>query len=120
MKVTIDYLPPSVNSYWKRGKGGNIYRTQEATNWLTYASAIIRQKKRTLFETPVEIYITVNYENEKRDLDGFCKLTLDCLQYAGVIKNDNLRYVHNIFLYKGERQPKGKGSLEVEVVEIEK
>ncbi len=118
MKVIIDALPPSVNLYWKKGRYGNIYKTAEATNWQVYAISLIKKKRKTQFKKPVEIYITVNYDNERRDLDGFCKLVLDTLQFSGIIKNDNLKYVHNVFLYRGEKKPKGKGSLEVEVTEL--
>jgi len=120
MNIIIDVLPPSVNNYWGYSLKGYVYRKVEAKQWLTYASSIIRNKKKSMYTTAVEIGITVNYSKLNRDLDNMLKAILDCLQYAGIIKNDNMKYVEAIHIFKGERVDKGKENIEIEIYEIEK
>jgi len=118
MRIIIDVLPPSVNNYWGYSPKGYVYRKADAKQWLTYASALT--KKKVPFDTPVEIFVTVNYSKLNRDLDNMLKAILDCLRYANVIKNDNMKCVEAIHIYKGDKVAKGKESVEIQVDKIEK
>ena len=120
MNIIIDVLPPSVNNYWGYSLKGYVYRKVEAKQWLTYASSIIRNKKKSMYTTAVEIGITVNYSKLNQDLDNMLKAILDCLRYANVIKNDNMKCVEAIHIYKGDKVAKGKESVEIQVDKIEK
>lgn len=39
-------------------------------------------------DRPFKLYVDVYYDSNRPDLDNGLKVILDCLQYAGVIKND--------------------------------
>lgn len=107
MKVTIEGLPPSVNSYLGRGRNGSMFRTAETTNWLLYASALIKKEIKFKFSNAVQVFIKVNYSNTKRDLDNMNKLILDAIKYSGIIKDDSMKYVEKICISAGRKVEKG-------------
>lgn len=107
MKVTIEGLPPSVNSYLGRGRKGFMFRTRETTNWLLYATNRIKQEKQPLYKGAIQVYIKVNYSNNRRDLDNMNKLILDAIKYSGIIKDDSIKYVERICISTGRKVEKG-------------
>jgi|10_taG_2_1085330.scaffolds.fasta_scaffold30739_2 crossover junction endodeoxyribonuclease RusA len=83
--------PPSVNTYWRYGKGrfyiskkGIAYRDQVILNCMQAKLF----KKMLLGTLSVSIWA---YPPDKRhrDIDNLLKAVLDALEHAGVYKNDN-------------------------------
>ncbi len=69
---------------------GKIYRSQEYSSWRAEAAweARLQAGPRTISgKFKITAYF-VRPDNRARDLDNLLKAALDCLQHAGVIKND--------------------------------
>jgi crossover junction endodeoxyribonuclease RusA len=69
---------------------GRLYRSNEYSSWRATAAweARLQAGPRTISG---KFGITANFvrpDNRPRDLDNLLKAVLDCLQHAGVIKND--------------------------------
>lgn len=47
---------------------------------------------KNTIDKPFRMEIDVYFRNKRSDIDNAPKVVLDCLQYIGVIKNDNLCY----------------------------
>lgn len=121
MQIRIDELPPSVNLYTRfrvMKKGGRsipvAYKSAKAKTWLKYATKLLRDTGEK-FDGLVQVFIKVDYSNAGRDLDNFCKCTLDALTKSGVIKDDNMNNVAKITIVRGERVKRFQESLFIEV-----
>lgn len=64
-------------------------------------------------DRPFKLYVDVYYESNRPDLDNGLKVILDCLQYAGVVKNDRncIEIVARKFVDKAN--PRAEITLEV-------
>lgn len=64
-------------------------------------------------DRPFKLFVDVYYESNRPDLDNGLKVILDCLQYAGVIKNDRncIEIVARKFVDKAN--PRAEITLEV-------
>lgn len=123
MRIKLNRLPPSVNQYTKfrviKSKGiAYEYKTDEAKNWLKYAIYEIQKVAFQMYDTPVQLTITIDYSYAGRDLDNFNKMILDALKDAGVIKNDNMMYVHEICTKVGKRVTKDNEAVIIEIVKV--
>lgn len=106
-KFIINQKLPSFNDYIKACRtnkyvGAKMKEKVEQEIWYY----IISQLKNTKIKKPIVIHFTWIEENKRRDLDNIAfakKFILDALQKAGVLENDNQKYVKGFtdkFLYE--------------------
>lgn len=99
MRLVYKYKLPSLNDIIRAGRG-TWYKQAKIKKELTETlSWIFRvQSKGKSFDKHVIIHVSCYEPNMKRDddnvLSGACKVILDALQVAKIIKNDSPRYVH--------------------------
>lgn len=83
-------FPPTVNHYWKRGRG-RTYITAQGKAYAWEVAAIVKQAR---FKAPDGfLSMTVMLyppDNLVRDVDNYNKALLDSLVKAGAIKDDSL------------------------------
>lgn len=87
--LTIPGMPPTVNSYVRHSRGRH-FKTSEATKFQSDIAILAAGRsldcgKKTRYA--VEIHITLG-PKAKGDLDNFCKVCLDGLVIAKVIRSD--------------------------------
>lgn len=97
MKFTIHGRLPSLNEYIKECRG-NKYSANEfkeqVENGIIFT--IRRMKLKPPTKYPVKLKITWYEENKKRDVDNVVfavKFIQDALVKAGIIPNDNQKYI---------------------------
>lgn len=82
-------FPPSLNRLWRAGKG-KVYRSADYEAWRSESAWEARRQAGTR-KIAGQFRIIVNVvrpDRRHRDIDNLLKAVLDCLQHAGVIKND--------------------------------
>lgn len=93
IKITVPYLPPSVNSYWKRTAYGGVRTSEKAKEfkqnvayWVIWKYSI---PKKPVYETEdLEVSLILNFKNKiKCDIDNYCKGVLDSL--SGILWADD-------------------------------
>lgn len=89
-RLTLQQLPPSVNSIWRHTRGGKMYRTSQYMTFLrgeewNLAPQLARQHK---FVGPVFITVAMRRPRSNSDLDNRIKGVGDLLQSVGAIAND--------------------------------
>lgn len=85
-------VPPSTNQMYLKGRiKSPAYRQWEKDALWTIKVA----DGGMTFDVPVSIAIRVPY-NHRRDLDNYLKVTIDALDTAGVIFDDNMKRVPKI------------------------
>lgn len=84
---------PSSNRIWRKGRNGNIHKSDEYTHWLRDAGWEIQAQKggQPMPKPPYNIVLTM-HESEAVDLDNVIKATLDLLEAQNVITDDKLVY----------------------------
>lgn len=68
------------------------------------------------FDRPVSISLRV-YAVRPRDTDNNCKLILDGIVHAGVLKDDDYKHLPELHIYV-EKVSKGHERIEIDIVEI--
>lgn len=86
MKVILP-LPETTNTAYKFA-GRHMYKTDKAKVWEKEAYYILKKLRQKMIIKPVSLQIGL-YLKRDRDIDGSLKPILDCLQLAGIIKNDS-------------------------------
>lgn len=104
---TVPLVPPSVNHYWKRKRGGGYYLSEYARNWhYVFGICSIRLREecpcsvKARYEVEARIFLG---KGQKGDGDNFWKAIGDGLVKCGVIHSDSA--VDHWLLYKS-RDPK--------------
>lgn len=88
--LEIPGLPPTVNSCYRRGYS-NVYKTQKAREWQENTIALMEQAYagQQPYSGSVTVEISYLVHTKRRwDIDNRIKALQDCLQLAGVLKND--------------------------------
>ncbi len=83
---------PSKSNSYKIIKINNKYTLGKSVAVRNYEKSFILQSKvykNANLEGYLEIYMDVFYPNERSDLDGSQKVTIDCMQKVNAFKNDN-------------------------------
>lgn len=98
MKITVDALPISVNSLYKRGKYGT-YKTKDADSFRDLLWMSVINQGREKIPGFVEIKSAHFYFKDKKkfkssDVDNLLKHAIDSIVYSEVITDD--RYVKKI------------------------
>ena len=92
-EIVIDLpTPPSVNSIWKRGKGGHVYLDKKYEGWKQNADAALNKSRQVcgLRQIPglFTAQIIIKRTNKNRDIDNAIKVILDFAQRINLIAND--------------------------------
>lgn len=88
--------PPSANRIWRSGKG-NVYRSREYEAWTKVVGQELMIVRAKPIKGPVSLEIAVSVKSRK-DLDNFCKPTIDSLVKFGIIEGDDKKTVKSIRL----------------------
>jgi crossover junction endodeoxyribonuclease RusA len=81
-------LPPSLNNIFANGAGGGRVKTKAYKAWRNAAAWEIKLQRVPLIEGDVVVHLTIERPNAASDIDNRLKPIFDCMQTAGVIKND--------------------------------
>ncbi|MGL5962758.1 MAG: RusA family crossover junction endodeoxyribonuclease [Cetobacterium sp.] len=89
VEIKIDFLPPSVNSYWKN-TGNRIYLSREARDYkfnLFYFLKISKIKTR-IMKGDLKVELILNFKDKrKRDIDNYNKGIFD--GFNGLLWDDD-------------------------------
>lgn len=97
LSITLDGLPPTVNHLYRTG-GRHRYKTAEGAAYQEATAAEMRAQREMLparrcvgpYLGPVALHIVMTSRTQRRwDLDNRVKAVQDCLQMAGIIKDDS-------------------------------
>ena len=87
----LDGLPPTINNYYRHSRR-TTYKRAEARAWQEVATANIKTAwgNRMAYGGAVRLHIIFEVQTRRKwDMDNRIKPLQDCLEYAGVIVNDN-------------------------------
>lgn len=95
-------LAPTVNNVWKHkavGRRAMVYMSKEGVEFRKKIAEII--KDRSLHNLKLESRLQVEIkllmpDKRKRDIDNFCKSTLDALTHAGLWVDDSQIDILNV------------------------
>lgn len=95
-------LAPTVNNVWKHkavGRRAMVYMSKEGVEFRKKITQIIQEK--SLHNLKLESRLQVEIEllmpdKRKRDIDNFCKSTLDALTHAGLWVDDSQIDILNV------------------------
>lgn len=83
-------IPAKKNNY--RSSGGKFYIDKKANKGIygiLVQLASSRNRPKTPIVHPIRVVVEIYTPNMRRDLDNMITTLLDCMQKAGIIKNDN-------------------------------
>lgn len=88
LAITLPY-PPSVNSYWRRGKN-STYICPGGVKFRKKVAEACLEANAGRLEGNLAVQIVLRSGDDRiRDIDNYSKATLDALQHCGVYANDN-------------------------------
>lgn len=93
IKIEVPYLPPSVNSYWRRNMNGRVRVSEKGKafkkNVSDYVFYECRIPRTPVFMTEnLKVSLTLNFKNNiKCDIDNYCKGIFDSLN--GILWTDD-------------------------------
>lgn len=97
LSITLDGLPPTINHLYRTG-GRHRYKTPEGAAYQEATAAEMRAQREEMparhcrgpYLGPVALHIVMTARSRRRwDLDNRVKAVQDCLQMAGIIKDDS-------------------------------
>lgn len=97
LSITLDGLPPTVNHLYRTG-GRHRYKTPEGAAYQEATAAEMRAQREALparhcrgpYLGQVALHIVMTARSRRKwDLDNRVKAVQDCLQMAGIIKDDS-------------------------------
>ena len=92
LQLEIPGLPPTVNQIYRTGQGRSFrYKTKKTNDWQQHVALLMTAARKVKeYSGLVILHITLETTDRKRwDLDNRVKALQDCLQMAGVIKDDS-------------------------------
>ena len=96
IEFTIKGQPPSKSNCYKITKMGarcSLGKTKALKQYeLDFLSQVPGQYRQLNLDKALKVELHCTFNSKRPDLDNAAKAILDCLQNAGVIKNDNLVY----------------------------
>lgn len=118
LRLEFEGLPPSVNQMYRTGKYGGRYKRSDVSDWQDETAGKIREAwNKEVYAGNVEVHIVYTVKGKKRwDIDNRLKALLDCLEVAGVIKDDS--QIWGIVAYKERGKKDGVEIVMMEHTEI--
>ena len=92
LHMELKGLPPTVNHMYRSTKGGRRYKTMMGKLYQDYATLSLSAEwhNKPAYAGDIELRITFTSTNRRRwDIDNRVKALQDCLELAGVIKDDS-------------------------------
>ncbi len=85
-------VPPKANRY-QVGKNGRKFLPQRVREAIDDAVLILSSFRDKTIESPCQLYVVYTFpDKRKRDIDNLNKSLQDCLEKAGIVKDDALFY----------------------------
>jgi crossover junction endodeoxyribonuclease RusA len=86
--------PPSLNNLYMNVHGRGRVKAPSYRAWATEVIWLIKARNIAQFQVPVSITIDLAPPTKRAfDLDGKAKAAIDCLVAAGVLQDDNNKWV---------------------------
>ena len=104
MKLTISGTTPSKKNSRINTRSGRSFPSKRFTEWEAPALVQLQEQFKGLRVTDYPITITMvffNGDQRRHDLDNQCSSILDTLVKAGIIEDDNQKFVEAIQLQYG-------------------
>ena len=96
MRLELPY-PPTLNTAFINIPGRGRVTSGKYKAWTTEALWMVKSQKPTKFSVEVSISIGIVAPDKRpRDIDNLIKPCLDLLVKAGVIQDDNSKYVRKV------------------------
>ena len=117
MIIDLPY-PPTVNTYWRQHQGRTLISRKGRAYRGQVKLAVLDQIGRPEpLQGRLRMKITAFMpDKRRRDLDNLCKGILDCLQHAGVYRDD--QQIDDLRLIRGPVSPPGKVTVELRDIEL--
>lgn len=91
LEYIIPFRPPTVNTYWRRS-GRKIYLSDGGKRFKYNVQTYMMTQKKKLRKEKLEVDLILNFKNEnKRDIDNFCKGIFDSL--TGILWEDDSQII---------------------------
>lgn len=104
MKLTISGTTPSKKNSRINTRSGRSFPSKRFSEWEKTAVPELQEQFKGFRVTDYPISITIvsfNGDNRRHDLDNQCSSILDTLVKAGIIEDDNQKYIESIQLQYG-------------------
>lgn len=115
MTTIILPMPPSANRYWRRGRNGVTYVSDEADQYKQLVGWECAAAGLEPLSGPVRITVEAYMPSTTRDLNNTSKVLEDSLQ--GFMYHDDLQIVEQHYYRYEARKPKGKCARVIVTVE---
>ena len=95
LEVSLKGLPPTVNQMYRTGRYSRRYKTQATRDYQRYAVKAMKAAHLVSYTFLGRAILDVKFfapDSRKWDLDNRFKALQDCLQMAGIIKDDSQIY----------------------------
>lgn len=116
-KLTLP-MPPTVNTYWRKGKYGQIYLSDKAKDYKNKVFWAVKQQKPKTYTNGerLKVRITLHFATKaKNDVDNRIKGLFDALTYAGVWGDDS--QIDVMIVERGKVIKGGKVFIEIDEIE---
>ena len=116
LEIELEGLPPTVNNLYGRLRR-TVYKKPAVRQWQNETISYIKREWKNKAALTAEIELRIEYtakDHRKWDIDNRIKALQDCLERAGVIKNDS-----QIESLKVRRKYGEKERTRIEILEYE-
>lgn len=96
-------LPPSANRYWRQGRDGRVYVSQEAQDYKQLVRLTL--VRRDLIAGDVMLEVKIYRKAKRGDIDNFLKVLFDAMQGV-VYENDKQVKCISVFLLDDPKNPR--------------
>ena len=105
LELELEGLPPTVNHLYRTGRTGYRYKTAGGHKYQEQVSFLLAQKwqDKPAYSGEVELRIEFTVKSRRKwDIDNRVKALQDCLNMAGIVKDDSQVQILHVERRKGE------------------